>query len=55
MTYGTLCSDGQRVFALLETGFLGQDDLKVGPLPETHVLSAGMTMSSPASTWPAAG
>jgi len=40
MTYGTLCSDGQRVFALLETGFLGQDDLKVGPLPETHVLCA---------------
>lgn len=37
-TYGTLSSDGQRVFVLLDMGFLGQEEFR--STPQTEVLGA---------------
>lgn len=33
-SYATLSSDGQRVFVLLDMGFLGQEELRSGPQPD---------------------
>jgi outer membrane protein assembly factor BamB len=33
-SYGSLSSDGQRVFALLDMGFLGQEEFRSSPQPE---------------------
>jgi outer membrane protein assembly factor BamB len=33
-SYGNLSSDGQRVFALLDMGFLGQEEFRSSPQPE---------------------